>query len=245
MKWVNSIRRSALVLFWALSFAHLSAQSFEYDLRWGLFSAGSVKLCSEPVQIEGAAARKISLDVQTDGFMDTVYSVDNHIESTCSDDFLRGFAYRKHQREGGFKRDTSIIFDWENHALLGTNNEHRFSSNLPDKSLIDPLSALFRFRTIPELVVGKTYPIAVTDGEFMEDCQVKVICIEKVDTKAGSFECYKLKVKFDKVRGIFRKRKDASVYIWLTTDTRRLPVKLKSKASVGKFRAELVSMEGV
>ena len=45
------------------------------------------------------------------------------------------------------------------------------------------------------------------------------------------------------IGGVFKKSKGAKLQIWVTSDERRIPVKIKSKVSVGSFVAELVSYE--
>jgi hypothetical protein len=46
------------------------------------------------------------------------------------------------------------------------------------------------------------------------------------------------------VEGVFSKKQDAKIKLWVTDDERRLLVQMKSKAIVGSFVAELVSVEG-
>jgi hypothetical protein len=41
------------------------------------------------------------------------------------------------------------------------------------------------------------------------------------------------------LRGIFKREKNAKVYLWVTNDQQRLPVMLKSKITLGYFTAEL------
>ena len=46
------------------------------------------------------------------------------------------------------------------------------------------------------------------------------------------------------VEGVFSKKQRAKIKLWVTDDERRLLVQMKSKAMVGSFVAELVSVEG-
>ena len=45
------------------------------------------------------------------------------------------------------------------------------------------------------------------------------------------------------IGGVFRKSGDAKIELWLSTDHRRLPLKIRSKVIVGRFEGELVSIE--
>jgi len=46
------------------------------------------------------------------------------------------------------------------------------------------------------------------------------------------------------VDAVFSKKKGARILIWVTDADSTLPVKLKSKAPVGSFVAELVAIQG-
>lgn len=218
-----------------------SGEVLTYDLRWGMVSAGEVTLKRDKDAPSNTLAYQ--LNIETDGFVDTLYSVRTHVQAVVDADSHACVRYEKRQREGSYHRDVTILFDRVHKKLLGTNNEHRFEQPLPEGLLLDPLAALYYFRTLPSLEVGAEYIIPITDGEFVEACTVSILALESVKTEAGVFECYKIEPKLGKVNGFFRKRKGASLHIWLSADERRLPVQIKSKAPVGSFRAKLVTAQ--
>ena len=45
------------------------------------------------------------------------------------------------------------------------------------------------------------------------------------------------------VGGIFEKAEDSDIRIWITDDDLRIPVRFKSKVTVGSFIADLISYE--
>ncbi len=47
------------------------------------------------------------------------------------------------------------------------------------------------------------------------------------------------------IGGVFEKSKNAEIKVWVTADTRRIPVKIKSKVVVGSFIGELISDAGI
>jgi hypothetical protein len=61
---------------------------------------------------------------------------------------------------------------------------------------------------------------------------------EKIKTKLGEFDTVVIKPLM-KSEGIFDRKGD--MYIWLTDDLRRIPVKMQSKVAVGSITATLVS----
>jgi len=67
--------------------------------------------------------------------------------------------------------------------------------------------------------------------------EVQVLRREKVKTKLGEFDTVVIKPLM-KSEGIFNRKGD--VYIWLTDDKKRIPVKLESKVAIGSITATLV-----
>jgi hypothetical protein len=39
---------------------------------------------------------------------------------------------------------------------------------------------------------------------------------------------------------VFKKSKNAKIKLWVTADSRRIPIKIKSKVKIGSFTGELV-----
>ena len=57
------------------------------------------------------------------------------------------------------------------------------------------------------------------------------------------YETYLVEPDLKYLGGVFKKSEDAKLQIWVTTDERRVPVRIKSKLVVGSFVAELVSYQ--
>jgi hypothetical protein len=57
----------------------------------------------------------------------------------------------------------------------------------------------------------------------------------------GIFDTYLVEPDLKDIGGVFRKSKNAKLEVWVTSDNRHIPVKIKSKVIVGSFVAELIS----
>ena len=67
---------------------------------------------------------------------------------------------------------------------------------------------------------------------------------EVIMLNGKSYDTFLFQPDLKHVEGVFSKSKDAKIYIWVTADERRIPLKIKSKIVVGSFTGELVSAEG-
>ena len=71
--------------------------------------------------------------------------------------------------------------------------------------------------------------------------KVKVVRREKIIVPAGEFDTFLIVPDLQHIGGVFKKSKNATIEIWISADSRRLPVKLKSEVVVGSFTGELIS----
>jgi hypothetical protein len=151
--------------------------------------------------------------------------------------------YRKDQKEGRTRRNIRVDFDWEKNesTYVNLDTEPKVISLLPGS--FDPL-AVFYYSRLLEIEALKEFEHPVTDGEKNLMGILRVIGRETIKVPAGSFETLVLEPDLQDVEGVFLKKQKAKIKLWVTNDTRRLLVQMKSKAMVGSFVAELVSVEG-
>jgi len=96
----------------------------------------------------------------------------------------------------------------------------------------DPLAAIYVARTAT-LRAGHVITMAVADGGDLYDLQLSVEGVERVRTGLGSVEAWKLVPRFLDARG--RDKFSAGMALWISTDARRLPLKLQATLAVGTF----------
>ena len=104
----------------------------------------------------------------------------------------------------------------------------------------DALSSLYYLRTRKDLVVGKTTIIEVHDSGKNWSVEVQVLGREKVTTPAGEFATIKVRT-FPRYEGVFMN--NGEIFVWLTDDSRRVPVLMKSTISIGAIVTTLTKME--
>jgi hypothetical protein len=65
---------------------------------------------------------------------------------------------------------------------------------------------------------------------------------ERISVAAGKFDCVILEPLVRK-GGLFKN--EGSIYVWLTDDDIKMPVKVKTKVVIGSIDAELTKYEGL
>jgi hypothetical protein len=245
-------RLAALALFFVLlaappawaEYPFASGEKLSYDLFWTFIRAGTATLETLPgAEAEGQKALHFRALAKSTPFIDKFYRVRDEIQSWVDPKVTHALLYQKDQSEGDYVRNYVIRFNARH------NMAYRYSKGTLKNAVIihpgtfDPLSMLFLFRTQP-LSVGFEFAAPVTDGDKAVIGKARVVRRETITTPAGEFDTFLVEPEVKEIGGVFRKSPDAKLQVWITTDERRIPVRVKSKVVVGSFTMDLTGYEG-
>jgi hypothetical protein len=205
-----------------------------FNVMYGFVKAGTATLAiPEMVDSEGRKAYHITSRARSSKGFSMVFEVNDKVDSYWDAAALRSVRFEKHLREGDYKKDEEIRFDY-----AAGKARYRNGKEVPIESDVqDMLSSLYRVRTL-DLEVGRSiFMEAHSDGKNY-NLEVRVIAEERVTTPAGTFDCYVVEPLL-KGAGLFRHK--GSLQIWFAKDGTRMPVLMKTKIPVGSIVAELAS----
>ena len=207
-----------------------------FDIIWGGWSfswvhAGQATLDLLPTS--NPKVWQIRSRAWCNGFFQTFYPVEDTVSSLIN---LRGIYPLKFQKilhEGSYHARLLAEYDQQKHLLKTQDTTLSI-----EPFTHDVLSAFYYIRTQP-LAVGKTFELAAVSGK--KKYSLRVICHkeETVEVPAGKFPCFLVEPVL-KEDGLFKAK--GKLWIWVTKDARRIPVKMQSKIPVGSIKADLVSM---
>jgi hypothetical protein len=217
-----------------------------FELRWMFVPAGTAVLEVLPIEtVKGVRAYHFVLTVRSNEVLDTFYKVRNRIDAYTDTEMTHSIMYRAKTREGSYKRDETIDFDWHrNRAFYTKRKKNKIKHKLIDlkPGSFDPLSALYFVRMFP-LNKNQTIKKPVTDGKKCVWGRAKVIRKETIQMDKSHREAWLLEPEMKHIGGVFKKSKGAKIELWISTDDRRLPLKIRSQVVVGHFEGELISIE--
>jgi hypothetical protein len=242
---VKLLRAIFLVLWIFLPvFSEASAEPFKipekliYDLTWTGIKAGTASL----ELINEGGAYKIVSTARSAQWISVFYTVDDRAESTLSKnspfpEFWQPVRYRLRVREGRQRKDKEVIFDRANNKARYVDflNKEEKQFDVP-VSVLDPISSFYHLRT-RKLVVGESVYVTIFDSKKVWNVEVQVLRKEKVILPIGTFDTVVVKPLM-KSEGIFYRK--GEILIWLTDDTKHLPVRVQTKVAVGSVTATLV-----
>lgn len=218
-------------------------ETLTYNLRWKFIHAGSAVFTVRPTtEVDGMPACHFVLTVRSSPFLDLFYKVRDRVEAYTDFNVTRSLLYKNEQREGSYSRDVTVTFDWGSETAQFENRGEKKDPIFVYPGTFDPLSITYYIR-LQELVPGKVLMAPVTDGKKVVIGRLRVIDRQQVKVPAGKFETFLVEPEVKHLGGVFKRSETASVQIWLTSDPRRIPVKVSGKSGLGSFAAVLVSVE--
>ncbi len=203
-----------------------------YDLRFGKLKVGEGTMeLIDTEQIRGRDAWHTRFRVR--GGI-PFYRVDDVLESWIDREHFHSLRFVQDLEEGGKVRERRFEMFPERKVFREGDGEEQPSVSNP----LDDGSFLYFVRTLP-LEVGQSYQF---DRYFRPDRNpvvVRVIGRETVRVPAGTFNTLVIQPVI-KSKGIFSEKGEAR--IWLTDDSRRIMVQMKSKTKVGSLNLYLKSV---
>ncbi len=227
------------------SMAFQPGEKLEFVLKWVNIPAGKAVLKVEPfTTIMGVKAYHFVLIVKTNKFVDIFYKVRDRIDAYADVEMDHSVFFKKIQKEGSYKKNSIVRFNWrQKQAQYSVRGDKHSPIPLMPGSF-DPLSAFYFIRTI-DLKTEKCVKRPITDGKKNVIGVVHIISKQKLVINGKNYDTFLIEPELNHVGGVFRKSKKAKIKLWVTADSRRIPVRIESKVAVGTFSGELISAKGL
>lgn len=218
-----------------------AGEELKYGLYYSFIKAGTAYIKTRGLStVNGRDAYLIQTTAFSAAVIDPFFKVRDINYSWLDADNFYSLGYSQSVREGTYKRDEWLAFDYENKAYYGElqkKAEPRVISGELQIPVLDMLTSLYFVRA-QELTPGKDVVFDIVNRERQYPLIVKVLKKETVKTAAGKFDCIVVEPQF-RGEGIFVS-KGKSLQVWLTDDAYKMPVKMKTEVFIGSVSAELL-----
>ena len=211
-------------------------EQLRYDISWIGIPVGEATLASEGFENseEGGLLHFVST-VRSNHVLRVLYPVKTRIESFVEAERFLPVRYVMTGRQGYRMRNRTLLFDQAQHAVeLVSSGEHRTYETV--EAVQDPLSALYFYRSNATMREGEIFRVPVHDRKRPKEIVVTAGPVETIRTDAGLFDVVRLNVE-QTGKGLFLH--DGDLTVWITTDERRLPVRMEGHVAIGTVVAEL------
>ncbi len=212
-------------------------EQLSYKLKYGFFTAAEAHLAVEATdkKFDGHAAYHIVADGKTAGAFDVLYKTRNRYETYVDQSTLLPYFYTENRREASYRHTDNVTFNHNDEKITAAKGVFPFKGKV-----FDFLSAYYFSRSIDvsKLKVGDTFDLKYFLEDGVHTLSITYVGKEKVDSNIGTFNCLKFNPTIIPGR-VFRK--DSKLYLWVTDDNNRIPLKAHVELVVGSLTMDITN----
>jgi hypothetical protein len=216
-------------------------EELNYRLKYGFFTAAEAKLHVEESdkEFDGHPAFHIIADGKTAGSFDFFYKVRNRYETYIDQKTLMPYFYAENRHEASYKHADNVTFDHHDDKITAGKGVFPFKGKV-----FDFLSAYYFSRSIDisNLHINDKFDLKYFLEDGVHILSITYVGKEKVNSAIGQFNCLKFNPTI--IPGhVFRK--DSKLYLWITDDDNRIPIKAHVELVVGSVTMDLMSVKNL
>jgi hypothetical protein len=217
-------------------------ERFDYEVTYSFITAGTGYFQILPSPVVRAGGREcydIRFQVESLKSLEWIYKVKDSFRSVIDSKGIFPWEFEQHTREGKFEKDYAAYFDQVNNVAYVEDKKYTISPYMHDI-----VSAFYYVRTqnIGSMPKGSVFYLKNFFDDKSYELGVKVHGKQTVEVAAGKFNCVIVEPLVVE-GGLFRSEGD--IFIWLTDDENKMPVKVSTKIVIGYVSAELVKYSGM
>lgn len=213
-----------------------------YKLKYGFITAAeaTLKVTNSDLKFDGRPTYRLSVDASTSGTFDIFYKVRDHYDSYIDKNNLLPYFYQENIREASYRRQDKARFYQDGKKVVS----NRGTFTTPTDQTFDLVSAYYFARSldVSKIKIGDKFKLNYFLGDEISALEVEYVGKETIDSKLGNIRCLKFSPSIKPGR-IFKK--DSRLYLWVTDDANRVPVKAQVEILVGAVTLELKSAVGL
>ncbi|MCZ4242931.1 DUF3108 domain-containing protein [Pedobacter punctiformis] len=217
-------------------------ETLQYKLRYGFITAAeaTIKVTNSDLKFDNKQTYKLTVDAQTSGTFDIFYKIRDHYDSYIDKTELTPYFYQENIREASYRRQDKARFSQDKKKVVS----NRGTFTTPTTQTFDLVSAYYFARSldISKLKIGDKFKLNYFLGDEISALEIEYVGKETVKNKLGNIRCLKFSPSIKPGR-IFKK--DSRLYLWVTDDGNRVPVKAQVEILVGAVTMELKSAAGL
>lgn len=216
-------------------------EQLKYKLKYGLFTAAEAKLtvATGDTRLHNIPVYHIVVEGNTAGTFDVFYKVRNRYETYVDRKTLEPYFYKENRREGRYRRNDQVKFDQNKKQIIAEKGTFDYKGKV-----FDFVSAYYFARSldVSKMKIGDEFKLKYFLDDGISDLGITYVGKEQVKCALGTFNCLKFNPSIKPGR-IFRK--DSKLYLWVTDDGNRIPVKAQVEILVGSLTMDLTDATGL
>jgi hypothetical protein len=208
-----------------------------YNVTWLNLTAVTAVMEIAPIPgVSNHGVAKLVGTAQSTPILTKFFPVDSRVESELDLDTLAPEHMTFRRREGKKKEDIEYTFHQKEGMVTAVRGGTTESLPMPTGTQ-DIISCLYYTRTVLELTPGASLKMNVYHDKKNRPVEVRVEGVETIEGIWGKAETVRVLVVMP-FHGLFMNQ--GNIRVWVTTDERRTPLRMKAKVVLGSIVADLV-----
>lgn len=226
---------------WTGHKAYQAGEKLEYSLSYSFISAGMAFMRVEDTVMNGKKILHLMTEGRTIGLADLIYKVRDVYESYVDPETDMPVKAIRNIKEGNYRYYNEVIYDRDSLTVISKKSGVK---PVPE-NILDIISAFYYARNHyfnENMKVGDVISFDTYFSDKLFPLDIQYVGTEEVRTKFGKVKCYKF-IPVTEVGRAFKSNE--GMFMWITRDENRIPVKIKFELVVGSFVCNLESFQGL
>lgn len=216
-------------------------ERLDYKMKYGFFTAAeaNIRVEASDKKFNDHPVYHLIAEGKTAGSFDLFYKVRNRYESYVDQNTLLPYFYTENRHESKYRHTDNVTFDQKDSKVTANKGTFAFKGDS-----FDFVSAYYFARTIDvsKLHEGQTFDLQYFLEDGFHSMQITYVGTETVECSLGKFNCLKFSPAIIPGR-IFRK--NSKLYLWVTNDGNRIPVRAHVEVLLGSVTMDLKAASGL
>ena len=220
-------------------------ERFQFRGQWGIFRrVGQITIATEAAQNGDPSLLLVKTEARTVGFVKALFPL--VLKGNALLDTSKGRIIENRVTDEGRsnERDANTRFDFDSGLMLHVDNlrpDRTKDRPLPYGTPLDYGSAILQIRGW-DLEPNREYPLFIASNGKFYLIEMKTTGIDSLNTRFGDIDAYRVEpVSAFPLSRIFRE--GGRMAVWISKDSRRIPLRLDVKTSIGTASMRLESFD--
>jgi hypothetical protein len=216
-----------------------AGEYLKFEVSYLGVTAGWAVLSVKDTMYRGRKCHRVDFALDSTPFFDLFYKVADRYTTMIDSGGLFPWRFEQHIREGGYRKDFTAEFDQVRHIASTSEGSHLIPPYVQDM-----MSAFYYSRSVDFSGFREGQKLHVQNfyKDSTYELDVKFRGRQTIEVGAGRFRCIVIE-PLAREGGLFRS--EGKLYIWLTDDGRKMPVRVSTRIAIGSVESELLEYRGL
>jgi len=176
-------------------------------------------------KLNGRPVYLIEAEGHSNDFLSTFYPIHDVLRSYVEVDTLRPVQFEKYQREGTYRADEIVTFDYDRLTATYRSLLNGSVKEIPIPPDVQDIISAFYWLRLQSVDAARAIPMQIYSDEKVYHADIQPLRTVTLELRRrGTFSCLVIE-PVSRLRGILVKR--GRMWVYVTADARRLPVFVK------------------